>query len=224
MRLHVDALYEHDDAGDMIRVNEPNGSTAPRFHLGRTAEGDVLRFRHDVDGSVRRELHAAATREERLNHAAYSPIDPTPYVEILARSHRVERTSTGPAFAFPDEIAGSRGVLMTEKNAALLQPLLAPWLPDVTLSAPLVAIIVDGRAVAVCGSVRRTPLAHEAGVETVLEFRRRGIALEVVSSWAMAVRAMGVTPLYSTSWTNTASQAVARKLGLICFGTDLHLT
>jgi len=113
---------------------------------------------------------------------------------------------------------------MTEENAALLQPLLAPWLPDVTLSAPLFAIVVAGRAVAVCGSVRRTPPAHEAGVETVLEFRRRGFALEVVSTWAMAVRAMGVTPLYSTSWTNTASQAVARKLGLICFGTDLHLT
>jgi predicted GNAT family acetyltransferase len=94
----------------------------------------------------------------------------------------------------------------------------------VTLSAPLFAIIVDGRAVAVCGSVRHTPPAHEAGVETVLEFRRRGFAAEVVASWAGAVRAAGVTPLYSTSWTNTPSQAVARKLGLICFGSDLHLT
>jgi RimJ/RimL family protein N-acetyltransferase len=222
MRLHVDALYEHDDAGDMIRVNEPNGSAAPRFHLGRTAEGDVLRFRHDVDAALRRELQAAATRDARVN--PFSPIDPTPYVELLAPRQPVDRTSAGPAFAFPDEIADSRGVLMTAENAAQLQRLLAPWLPDVTLSAPLFAIVVEGRAVAVCGSVRRTPAAHEAGVETVPEFRHRGFAVEVVSSWARAVRAIGVTPLYSTSWTNTASQAVARKLGLICFGTDLHVT
>ncbi|MDQ3856704.1 MAG: GNAT family N-acetyltransferase, partial [Chloroflexota bacterium] len=33
----------------------------------------------------------------------------------------------------------------------------------------------------------------------------------------------GKVPLYSTSWDNSASQAVARKLGLVQYATDLSL-
>ncbi|HZS91689.1 MAG TPA: GNAT family N-acetyltransferase, partial [Chloroflexota bacterium] len=45
----------------------------------------------------------------------------------------------------------------------------------------------------------------------------------VVAGWARAIRASGRIPLYSTSWDNHASQAVARKLGLVQYGTDLSL-
>ena len=91
-------------------------------------------------------------------------------------------------------------------------------------SRPLVARVVDGRAVAVCASVRITPRAHEAGGETAEAFRGRGYAREMVAAWARAVRAAGAAPLYSTSWRNAASRGVARALGLAPFGTDLHLT
>ena len=45
----------------------------------------------------------------------------------------------------------------------------------------------------------------------------------VVAAWAHAIRAEGRTPLYSTSWDNAASQGVARKLGLVIYGTDFSL-
>jgi predicted GNAT family acetyltransferase len=86
------------------------------------------------------------------------------------------------------------------------------------------ALVVDGRAVAVCCTVRQTSEAHEAGVETVPAFRGCGYAAQVVTAWASAVRERGQVPLYSTSWQNEASRAVARKLGLIQFGNDLHIT
>ena len=46
----------------------------------------------------------------------------------------------------------------------------------------------------------------------------------VVAGWARAVREAGVEPLYSTSWQNAASRAVARKLALVPFGSDVHIT
>jgi hypothetical protein len=45
-----------------------------------------------------------------------------------------------------------------------------------------------------------------------------------VAAWADAVRATGVVPLYSTAWKYQASRAVARRLGLVQFGADLHVT
>jgi predicted GNAT family acetyltransferase len=86
------------------------------------------------------------------------------------------------------------------------------------------ALVVDGHAVAVCASVRHTSVADEAGVDTAASFRGRGFAGQVAAAWAQAVRAESRIPLYSTSWQNDASRAVARKLGLAQFGSDLHLT
>jgi predicted GNAT family acetyltransferase len=88
----------------------------------------------------------------------------------------------------------------------------------------MVALLDGDRAVSLCCSVRRTEDAHEAGVETAHAARGRGYALGVVAAWAAAVHAAGRFPLYSTSWENLASRAVATKLGLIQFGNDLHIT
>ena len=58
---------------------------------------------------------------------------------------------------------------------------------------------------------------------TLEGYRGRGDAAAVVSGWAAAVREGGKTPLYSTSWDNEASKGVARKLGLVLYGTDLSI-
>ena len=61
---------------------------------------------------------------------------------------------------------------------------------------------------------RRSDAAAEAGVETVAAFRGRGLALRVTAAWAQAIRSSGRLAIYSTSWNNKSSLAVARKLGL----------
>ncbi|HSW09346.1 MAG TPA: hypothetical protein VLK32_00365 [Bacillota bacterium] len=80
---------------------------------------------------------------------------------------------------------------------------------DLPAWQPFFGLVEEGRAVSICSSVRITPAAHEAVVETLPSFPGRGYAQDVVAGWASAVQATGALPLYSTSWENVASQAVA---------------
>ena len=182
-------------------------------------------MRNDVDDpELLQDLRSAVERRIVPAELALEPEPSAPFEEILSRAAPIERIDSGPAFVFPEHLAPStRAVLVTGANADVLSPYLAPWIPDITQSPPLFALLHEGAAVAVCGSVRRTPAAHEAGVETVPQFRGRGVAVAVVTAWARAVRELGVIPMYSTAWSNDASRAVARKLGLRLFGSDLHM-
>lgn len=95
--------------------------------------------------------------------------------------------------------------------------------PHIPHRQPFVAVIEDGRAVAVCASVRITRAAHEAGVETVPRYRGRGHAVDAVAGWAEAVAKLGAVALYSTSWDNVASRRLAARLGLQVIGVDFHI-
>ena len=221
MHLHVEALFTHDASGSLLRVNEPDGPPAPRFFLGVTRGGAVRRYRHDVGDDLRRELEAALPGALEVD----VPHSTERYERILSRAAPVQRTWTGPAFSFPDALPASRdAVAIDSSKASLLADFFSDWIGDVESCQPMLAIVVDGRAVALCSSVRRTAAAHEAGVETAAAYRGRGFAGRAVSAWASSVRAMARVPLYSTSWSNEPSRSVARKLGLIQFGNDLHLT
>jgi hypothetical protein len=225
MRLHIEALFTHDADGNLDRVNDPTGAPAPRLFVGRTVEGVVRRFRHDVGRDLRRELDTALHDEHLEQHTLDSRIDPSRYQSILGRAGPVQRTWEGPAFVFPDEIPTSRDAIrLTHDNAQLLRPYLESWLPDVDLGGPMYVVVVDGHAVALCASARQTNMADEAGVDTAPSFRGRGLAGQVVAAWAREVRNASRVPFYSTSWENDASRAVARKLGLAQFGSDLHIT
>lgn len=221
MRLHVEAEFVHDATGALVRVNEPDGAPAPRFFVGVTRDGVVTRYRYDVDAALRLVLERES---DRLSGLERSP-SPERFEQVLRRAAPILRMWTGPAFTFPDELSRPAGAVRIDaSNASILEDALGDWIPDVDRCQPMLAKVVDGRAVSLCASVRRTPDAHEAGVETAVPFRRLGFASAVAAAWAEAVRAMGPVPLYSTSWQNAASRAVARKVGLIHFGNDLHIT
>ena len=114
-------------------------------------------------------------------------------------------------------------VPVTTANDDLVRPVFPVLADDVHWRQPCLAIIADGRLASLCYSSRNTPVAAEAGVDTLEEFRGRGYAPAVVAAWARAVRAEGRIPLYSTSWDNLASRSVARKLGLVLYGADFSI-
>ena len=225
MRMHVEALFTHDTRGRMRHVNEPGGAVAPLFFLGLTAGGNEWRFRHDVSDALLKELEALCLNEAVGDDMTLPPHGSTPYVDVLAQDAPIQNLWTGPAYHFPDELpTAGETVLVTVENVDVLRPHFEDWLEDVSDCQPFMALLQDGRAVSICCSVRITAEVHEAGVETPQDFRGRGYARQVVASWANAVFRIGPIPLYSTSWENAASRAVAEKLGLVRYGADLHIT
>jgi hypothetical protein len=156
------------------------------------------------------------TQRPGIGKAARSP---SSLSDPLASHAPVESVGAGPAYIFAHDVAGSAApIAIGEHNAYLLRGGLEDWIPDVPHRRPFLATVEDGHAVAVCASVRISTAVHCAGVETRPEYRRRGHAVNAAAGWGRAVRALGATPFYSTSWDNIASQRVAERLGLMMVG------
>ncbi len=127
---------------------------------------------------------------------------------------------SGPAFEFPNQMVDHGGTDVITDEVELNHHF-SGWVAGEIKAgrSPVVAVYEDGHAVSVCFCARRTSVAAEAGIETAPSFRGRSFAPRVAIAWANHVRSQGLTPIYSTDWSNTASLAVARKLGLLCFAT-----
>jgi hypothetical protein len=126
-----------------------------------------------------------------------------------------EREFAGPAFIFPDSLVQPDDIAVLDDERRLHQHFQGWTAGEIAAGrAPVMAIIRDGWPVSICFSARSSDVAAEAGVETAEAFRGHGFAARVTAAWALSIRASGRIPLYSTSWTNTASLAVARKLNL----------
>ena len=224
MRVHVETLFTRDRAGRLLLVNALGHGAAPRFFLGRTIQANNCWFRHDLSDEMVADLH-------RLCHAqgvgdVNTSLDQAmPFIARLSLEEPVSKIWIGPAFCFADaSTAAPAAMAVTSQNLGVLSPYLDAWREDVAAGMPMAAVLDHGRAVSVCCSVRVGRDAHEAGVETHPDFRGRGHAAASVSAWAIMVRQLGLMPLYSTSWDNTASRARARSLGLVQYGATLHLT
>lgn len=226
MAAHALALFTHDDGARLLTVNEPGGGApAPRLFLGRTLQVNLWRFRSDLSDALVRELEALC-RDERVGEDLTSrPRHAALYEQLLEAHAPVRSVESGPAYYFAEYPEPTRPpVALTEKDARMLRGGFEELAAELPGWQPFVAILEGGRAVSVCRSVRITPEAHEAGVETLPEFRGKGYAANVTAGWALRVRSLGALPLYSTSWENAASQAVARKLRLARYGADFHIT
>ena len=218
MSIHVRALFTHDVESRILFVNEPDSAIlpAPRLFLGRTCEGNVWRFRAGLPDELCKRLDALCADESPVNVGVNEPPHHLEtYVRLLESDAPVQEISSGPAYRFTEYQIPSKPLLaITENNAEMLQGGFEKLIEELPAWQPFIALMEQNQAVSVCRSVRITPEAHEAGVETLPDFRGKGFAKEVPAEWARLVLATGAVPLYSTFWENTASQAVARKLEL----------
>ncbi len=229
--IQIRTLYRVDGAGRLLATNEagPEFEPAPRFFLGRTRTGNAAHYRHDLPDDVVAALDRVLAREPLAADLSGVPPATLDAVRQVLAAHAPIRTEwRGPAFRFPERVDAAdpgldaRIVPIGEANADLLHGRFAAmraYLPDVQ---PCVAVVVAEAMVALCHASRRSEWAAEAGVETLPDHRRRGYGLAVVAAWAWAAREVGLIPLYSTSWDNLASRALAQRLGLVLYAEDMH--
>jgi hypothetical protein len=228
MKLQAEGLFVHDENGKLTFINdptEPEAYPAPRFFLGFSESDYVFRFRHDLPQHLCAQVKELIQLKPPSMNLQGSPACAREIEEILSSQVAIDKIWCGPAFWFPDRIeVATEVVYVRRQNADILESGFSDMIPELALTQPCVAILNEGKAVSVCQSVRKTPRAEEAGVDTLEAHRGRGCASLVVAGWAAAVKAKGKIPFYSTSWENRSSQRVAKKLGLIQFGVDYHVT
>ena len=227
MNIHASALYIHDANTRLLFVNEPDNNTIPaaRLFLGRTQDGNVWRFRADLSDELCEQLNVLCADEPPFSEEAMKlPLHLESYLRLLEPHTPGQNVSNGLAYQFTkDEMPSTRVRAVMEETSEVLQGGFEKLIEELPAWQPFVALVKANRAVSVCRSARITPEAHEAGVETLPEFRGNGYAKDVVSEWARLVRKAGATPLYSTSLENRASQAAARKLELKCYGVTFEI-
>jgi hypothetical protein len=226
MALQVGVLYRLDGAGRLRCVNEPHEPPAPRFFIGRTAHGNLWRFRSDLLEDLCRELDRICAAEPVTTDFSKPAAGAAAIKAVLTTAGPVSDEYRGPAYWIPPgHPIPAHVVMINETNQHLLAsdfPELLP-LPAAGAGGSVAAALVGGAAVAVCHTARITDRAAEAGVETLPAYRGQGHAGAAVAGWAAAVRQSGRLPLYSTWWENHASQAVARKLNMVFYGEDWSL-
>jgi GNAT acetyltransferase len=221
MGLRADTLFTYDARGRMVRSNEPQGRPAPRLFVGCTVSGTVVRFGEAVPDALVCRLAEIIESQSLIGTLQMPPAVLTAVRETLEQHAPVRGEGGGPAYRFPGVLVPSSEVVqVTDANVELACDTY-PWLLEELADWwPCFAVLCEGAAVSVCFSSRIGAAAAEAGVDTLPAFRGRGYAATVTAAWGASVRGTGRIPLYSTSWDNVASQAVARRIGLIMFGVD----
>jgi len=219
LKVHLQTLFLFDDADRIIGTREPEPSPGPSFSLIRGKASCAWAVRADVPQYLADELNSLAQEEPPTSDFRGAPMHAERYMSLVGGE-----VDSGPAFEFPKDIVQSQGTVFVE-DIHLLDHHFPGWkASEIPERTPIVALVEEGYAVSVCFCARRSNVAAEAGLETAVGFRGQGLGPRVTAAWAMEVRASGRTPLYSTSWSNEASLAVARKLGLTAYASAWSIT
>ena len=209
-------MYVFDAAGRIVSTREPQPSPGPLFTLIRGTSEVVWAVGSRVRSDVAMMLDELASNELPTTDLT-EPSRVAEQYRALVADHAVV---AGPAFSFPRQLAPPTGVTLID-NAEVVAKHFDGWTAAEMLGrTPVAAVLIDDDAVSVCACARRSAAAAEASLETATAFRGRGLAVRVTTAWALAVRASGRIPLYSSAWDNTASLAVARTLGLQCYAAS----
>ena len=226
LQAHIETLYVIDANGDMHTSNEPyppSRRQAPAFHLSWTNKDYTTCFRQDVPFDKRQQLNNLVASQWPFPNLKEPPSQ-SRYASILD-NYCTGRSGAGPAFIVPKgKYLTSGATLISHNNAQVLESGFADCIEELDDTHPFYAVIVEERAVSICQTVRRSAHGIEAGVDTLEGYRRRGYAKTAVTAWCWAALQEEQLGFYSTSWSNRASLALAKTLGLTQVATEFSVS
>jgi hypothetical protein len=218
-QLQLETLFRLNEAGRIVSTREPNPSPGPRFMLIRDQSACAWAVHAGVPPLSAAEVDRLAGEEPPTDEVRREPVHATRYRRLVDG-----QVDFGPAFTFPGVLPIPLDIVPIA-TLARLEHSFRGWTADeLPERAPILGLEREGHTASVCFSSRRSAVAAEAGVETAKRFRGRGLAGLVTAAWAQAIHESGRLAIYSTSWSNPPSLAVARKLGLTVCASDWSLT
>lgn len=206
-----------DARGRIVSTREPGASRGPLLSIIRSSSACAWAVRNDVPDDTADSIAALVRTEPLVRDLRAAPVHAAEYLSLTGGQ---PGGFNGPAFAFPNTLEAASGIVLVEDEREL-QRHFHGWEPGEIPAgrAPVMAVCEEGSPVSICFCARRSDSAAAAGLETAPAFRGRGFGPRVTAAWALAIRATGRVPLYSAAWTNAASLAVTRKLGLTAYAS-----
>ncbi len=222
-----DLLFRTNTAGELTKTNEPvetDAQTAPAVYVCYAKGRFLLKHRPGVPEKWVKHLEDVLSRIDGVAEVPHAEM------EALIRKSALDHVETaeiesGPAFYIPQMPAETPDLSeINQWNKDALEPCFKYTHEHLDRLQPCIAKVIDAKAVAICRTVRRSSFGLEGGVDTILEFRKRGFGADTVAFWASKVWSLGLIPCYSTQWENEASLALARKLAMIQYATDISIS
>ena len=237
LRLEVEALYLLTDAGRLVCRNTPDREVAPRLRIAGCQAGNDVRTRSDVGEVTAQAIARLAADEPPLYAPESRPIHLDDYLELLAAEAPVEDWDLGLAWTVPHQLAYQHPATLVASDtpegdrllARLRQQAMPSGLAEVGFTdverfwSPW-CVALDGDEIAsVAFNCGLTPASAEVGIDTVKQYRGRGLAAAATAGWAALPALSGRVLFYSTTVNNRSSQQVTRRLGLPYVGAELTI-
>ncbi|WP_256941190.1 GNAT family N-acetyltransferase [Bacillus sp. EAC] len=217
IKLHATVLFMNDDMGRITFINEQPFDVAPKFYLGCTKRGNIVKYSNSLGEEFINKIERVFNTEQSIPIAEI--------INILSKDQPITNIWFGPAYVFPDvKDRKSKAIKITNENKEFLLPHFPYTFKELEEKSPCYAIIENNQAVSICCSARQTEKAAEASLYTLEDFRGKEYGIEVTNAWAIEIQNQNRIALYSTSFDNFSSQSIAKKLKLIQFGTDIHIS
>jgi len=190
VRLQIELEYRLSPEGRLVPF--PGSTEQCRFIVHKMSDGICRFFREDLPDAICRELETIPGEEAICGSEKVKA--------ILSTHAPCGSIWTGRSYFFPrlPDADAFRGVAKDEDRFVVME---------------------SGELVSWAYSARENDVAAELAVETLHQFRRRGLARAVTMAWAHFVMKAGKVAFFSHSHDNVASEALAASLGVEWFTT-----